>query len=698
MIGVTFGFGLVGVVVIIVHGSTFAVVAVIVGRATARGEQGRSGSQQESCCKQGEFRLLHDWVAICVQFKGCGWPFCRPSPMDVHSADATDLQQVTPRLYKECWQFLHASQSDDRSTSKTIRILVQRMAFLHVHPSEYRRQSEDAPRLQVGKRLLVCSTSAHAVWVFLLAYMELWPIMWLSIATLPAYGVSAYFMRVQTLNIAVLIHILTMQIFVFVASGLMGCQGQTDVMLACTTGLSFILLDLDRNRRLALAFSLLSLVLYMVLQFVDVQVIFWTADEQATIIPVLRMASVVTVIALLLSQLYCVVTISKRYQHQLREASSTLRKEAEAKQDFLAHISHELRTPLNAINGLSHLMLREPHQEDTERLEAIKHACKHMLGLINDILDFSKIENQGLDPQPVEIIMRDFSERIIQQFAPQADAKGVHLDVLCLDGEVAVYIDEKYLEQIVNNLISNALKFTDTGSVSVQLQTTFSSGSEGALTITVADSGCGIPGEQQERIFKAFDQGSRAKSIRYGGTGLGLPISRQIAENLGGTLELKSSRRGETIFECRLPCTRIKVPTKKDEGLEIQVVDFAGGHVLVVDDNALNRMVIEQYLKVQGLTVTLAEDGIQALEMGEKQEFDLILMDLRMPGMDGFEASRALRKIGCNTPIVALSATSYSQIADRLKYSGFDDFEMKPFNPGSLLLKLQRYISQQVDG
>lgn len=410
------------------------------------------------------------------------------------------------------------------------------------------------------------------------------------------------------------------------------------------------------------------------------------------------MASVVTVIALLLSQLYCVVTISKRYQHQLREASSTLRKEAEAKQDFLAHISHELRTPLNAINGLSHLMLREPHQEDTERLEAIKHACKHMLGLINDILDFSKIENQGLDPQPVEIIMRDFSERIIQQFAPQADAKGVHLDVLCLDGEVAVCIDEKYLEQIVNNLISNALKFTDTGSVSVLLQTTFSSGSEGALTITVADSGCGIPGEQQERIFKAFDQGSRAKSICYGGTGLGLPISRQIAENLGGTLELKSSRRGETIFECTLPCTRIKVPTKKDEGLEIQVVDFAGGHVLVVDDNALNRMVIEQYLKVQGLTVTLAEDGIQALEMGEKQEFDLILMDLRMPGMDGFEASRALRTIGCNTPIVALSATSYSQIADRLKDSGFDDFEMKPFKPLSLLLKLQRYISQQVDG
>ena len=569
------------------------------------------------------------------------------------------------------------------------------MAFLHVHPSEYRRQREDAPRLQVGKRLLVCSTSVHAVWIFLLAYMELWPIMWLSIATLPAYGVSAYFMRIQTLNIAVLIHILTMQIFVFVASGLVGCQGQTDVMLACTTGLSFILLDLDRNQRLALAFSLLSLVLYMVLQFVDFQVVFWTADEQATII---RMASVVTVIALLLSQLYYVVTISKRYQYQLREASTTLREEAEAKQDFLAHISHELRTPLNAINGLSHLMLREPHQEDTERLEAIKHACKHMLGLINDILDFSKIDNQGLDPQPVEIIMRDFSERIIQQFAPQADAKGVHLDVLCLDGEVAVYIDEKYLEQIVNNLISNALKFTDTGSVSVQLQTTFPSGSEGALTITVADSGCGIPGEQQERIFKAFDQGSRAKSIRYGGTGLGLPISRQIAENLGGTLELKSSRRGETIFECTLPCIRIKVPSKKDEGAEIQVIDFEGGHVLVVDDNALNRMVIEQYLKVQGLTVTLAEDGIQALEMGEKQEFDLILMDLRMPGMDGFEASRALRKIGCNTPIVALSATSYSQIADRLKDSGFDDFEMKPFNPGSLLRKLQRFISQQVDG
>ena len=163
-------------------------------------------------------------------------------------------------------------------------------------------------------------------------------------------------------------------------------------------------------------------------------------------------------------------------------------------------------------------------------------------------------------------------------------------------------------------------------------------------------------------------------------------------------MELKSSRLGETIFECTLPCTRIKVPSKKDEGLEIQVVDFAGGHVLVVDDNALNRMVIEQYLKVQGLTVTLAEDGLQALEMGEKQEFDLILMDLRMPGMDGFEASRALRKIGCNTPIVALSASSYSEIADRLKDSGVDNFEMKPFKPGSLLLKLQRYIGQHVSG
>lgn len=580
---------------------------------------------------------------------------------------------------------------------KTMRTLVLGMALLPVHPSEYRIQSEDDRRLQVGKRLLVFSTSLHALWIVLLAYMKQWPIMWLLITTLPAYGVSAYLMRLKTLNIAVLIYILNMHMVIFVASGLVGCQGSTEVMLACTTGLSFILMDLDRNRVVALALSVLSLVLCMVLQFVDFQVIFWTADEQTAIIPVLRNASMVTVITILISQLYYLVTISKRYQHQLREASTALRVEAEAKQEFLAHISHELRTPLNAINGLSHLMLREAHQEDAERLEAINHAGKHMLGLINDILDFSKIDIQGLDPKPVEIVMRDLSERVVQQFAPQADAKGVQLEVLCSDGEVAVLIDEKYLEQIVNNLISNALKFTDSGSVSVQVQTGFPSGPEGAMTITVADSGCGIPLEQQGRIFEAFDQGSRAKSIRYGGTGLGLPISRQIAEGLGGTLELKSSRPGETIFECTLPCTRIKASAKKEEGPEMQVGDFDGGRVLVVDDNALNRMVIEQYLNLQGLTVTLAEDGLQALEMGENQEFDLILMDLRMPGMDGFEASRALRKIGCNSPILALSASSYSEIADRMKDSGIDDFEMKPFKPESLLLKLQRYLGQQVN-
>lgn len=580
---------------------------------------------------------------------------------------------------------------------KTMRTLVQRMALLSINSSDNRIQSGDDRRLQVGKRLIVWSTLSHILWIALCIWLEQWAIVYLLAGSLPLYIVAGALMNPKTFKASVLLYILNMQLVIFAGSGMVGCMGEPEVMLGITVGLPFILLDLDRQRNLALSIASFSGVLYLLLQFIDIQVIYWSAEEAALTEPAVRIASMLTTLSIVFSQLYYLVTISNRYQKQLQDTSTALRVEAEAKQEFLAHISHELRTPLNAINGLSHLMLREAHEEDAERLEAINHAGKHMLGLINDILDFSKIDNQGLDPQPVEVVMRDLSERVIQQFAPQADAKGVQLEVLCSDGEVAVLIDEKYLEQIVNNLISNALKFTDSGTVSVQLQTGFPSGPEGAITITVVDSGCGVPIEQQGRIFEAFDQGSRAKSIRYGGTGLGLPISRQIAEGLGGTLELKSSRPGETIFECTLPCTRVKASTKKEEGPEMQVGDFAGGRVLVVDDNALNRMVIEQYLNLQGLTVSLAEDGLQALEMGEKQEFDLILMDLRMPGMDGFEASRALRKIGCNSPIVALSASSYSEIADRMKDSGIDDFEMKPFKPESLLLKLQRYLGQQVN-
>ena len=482
----------------------------------------------------------------------------------------------------------------------------------------------------------------------------------------------------------------TMVLVIFVGCGLIGCQGHPEVMLALNIGLPFMLLDLQRNKWQAFTVAGVILLLYLVLQFVDFQKVYFDGEHADLVIPIVRIFSVVTVIGILLSQFWHLVSVSSRYMNKLQDTTEDLWRQAKVKEEFLAHISHELRTPLNAINGLSSIILRDPHGPNEQRLTTIAHSGRHMLGLINNILDYSKLSASEFEFNGEPVGLSDFAANLETAFKPLAQEKSLDFEVVNHSDLDGVIVDPKHLQQILNNLIGNAIKFTSEGSVNVSIESMPHLEGWSKIVFAIIDSGKGIPSDQQHQVFEAFNQGSKLTSVSHGGTGLGLSIARQLAYGMGGELKLVESRPGHTHFECILALETITLEAKQEVNIDFE--GFEGQRVLVVDDNRINCMVMQQYLSLQGMQVVVAENGEDALKEVNNAEFDVILMDLRMPGIDGFETSHRIRKRGIDTPIIALSASQYHEIKERLTANGINDFQMKPFEPAELSDKLRLYI------
>jgi signal transduction histidine kinase/ActR/RegA family two-component response regulator len=364
---------------------------------------------------------------------------------------------------------------------------------------------------------------------------------------------------------------------------------------------------------------------------------------------------------------------------------------SQAKSAFLATMSHEIRTPLNGVLGMTQAMAADEAMSSSQRqkLQVIRGSGEALLAILNDILDLSKVEAGKLELETIAFDLVEVARGAHQTFTALAKEKGLSFDLAIAPGATGLYLgDPTRLRQILYNLISNALKFTEAGEIRVALAR-----EDGVLRLTVTDSGVGMEAEHLARLFSKFEQADASTTRRFGGAGLGLSICRELAGLMGGTIEA-DSRPGEgSAFTVRLPLEHLgesdagaaAAQSPAGESGESEETDFSQLRVLAAEDNPVNQLVLKTLLAQIGVEPVMAENGAAALAAWEAQDFDLILMDVQMPVMDGPSAARAIRAAEtqsgrARTRIIALTANAMSHQVGEYADAGMDGHVAKPID------------------
>lgn len=393
------------------------------------------------------------------------------------------------------------------------------------------------------------------------------------------------------------------------------------------------------------------------------------------------------------------ITLQKELEEELRKAKSDAEHSAHIKELFLANMSHEIRTPMNAVLGITRLLAKTQVSPEQEfYLSTIQHAANNLLVIINDLLDFSKVEAGKISLEHIGFNLASIVENVMQVLQYKAEEKGLLLSARMAAGIAPVLMGDPYrINQVLINLISNAIKFTESGSVKISCSVASATGHTQEIRFRVEDTGIGISEDFLHHLFDKFTQEDESVTRKFGGTGLGMSISKQLIEFMGGEISAESIKnKGTTVF---FTITFAKgsekdLPDTRSTAVDTQVLKDK--RILVVEDNEINRLVAYTVLAQYGATVYEAGDGNEAIQQFEKGIlFDLVLMDIQMPGKDGLETTRHIRShIDTSIPIIALTANAFKQEEERCLEAGMNDFIAKPFDVDKLVQLVARWLGK----
>ena len=379
----------------------------------------------------------------------------------------------------------------------------------------------------------------------------------------------------------------------------------------------------------------------------------------------------------------------KAKEKALEIAKEKAEESTKLKSEFLANMSHEIRTPMNGIIGMSHLALQTKLEEKQKNyIQKIDESAKSLLGIINDILDFSKIEAGKLQIDKVDFNLSEILNNVSHLVDFKAFEKALNFEII-YDKEMNLNLhgDALRLSQILINLINNAIKFTNEGFVKVEINAV-----QNNYSFKISDSGIGISPAQQEKLFQSFSQADGSTTRKYGGTGLGLTISKQLIELMGGKIWCQSEENVGSAFIFELSMAEAKNPIKEDNKRISDLKVLAGVNILLTEDNVINQEIILGLLKDSGIIIDIANNGQEAIEMFKENHYELILMDLQMPIMDGYEATKIIRGLNKKIPIIAITANAMKEEVEKTKALGMNEHLNKPLDVEKLYETLLKYV------
>ncbi|RAJ94374.1 signal transduction histidine kinase [Larkinella arboricola] len=388
---------------------------------------------------------------------------------------------------------------------------------------------------------------------------------------------------------------------------------------------------------------------------------------------------------------------------QGQSLNNQLQESLQAKSNFLSTMSHELRTPLNSVIGMTNLLLADrPRETQKENLNILRFSAESLLSLINNILDFNKIDLKKVELETIPFHLPRLLDDTSASMAPKAYEKGLLFE-LSVDPELTrqnVLGDPTRLTQILFNLVGNAIKFTQQGSVALTARVVARQADSLDIRFTVTDTGIGISDEQQKMIFEPFVQASSMVNRRFGGTGLGLAIVKHLLELHHSAIHVKSQPQHGTQFYFDLHYKTSPLQETPANGITAVPQSLEQVRVLLAEDNAMNITLMERLLTRWGIELTVAEDGRQVLELMETNQYDIILMDIQMPELNGFQTAERIRQLAdpqkAGIPIIALTAAISTEVIARIKESGMNDYISKPFKLEDLYYKLAQSVASHL--
>jgi signal transduction histidine kinase/ActR/RegA family two-component response regulator len=390
---------------------------------------------------------------------------------------------------------------------------------------------------------------------------------------------------------------------------------------------------------------------------------------------------------------------AKELENQLIISKDVAEKAALTKSQFLSTMSHEIRTPMNAVIGFTHLLLQlQPREDQMEYLGMLKFSAENLLVLINDILDFSKIEAGRVEFEEADFSINDLVGNIRLALLQKAQEKHIQIKLL-IDQELpgAIKGDPVRLGQILTNLISNAVKFTKEGKVTITASLNERTDEYTVIDFEITDTGIGIAADKIENIFESFTQASSDTTRKFGGTGLGLTITKKLLELMESEIKVASTvGKGSTFyFSLKMKNSDKQFTSKPVKQNSFETKSLKGVKLLIAEDNQINVILAKQFMKLWDVDCDVAENGEIALTLVQTNEYDMVLMDLQMPEMDGYQTTTAIRNLPDpkykKLPIVALTASAMLDIKDQAFVVGMNDYLSKPFNPDDLHRKIAQY-------